>query len=462
MDSSSSPKRGVYITAPHTPYYFEDEVFNGLTKDDSAILEERYYKKAIVEKTLISSSSSSSSSSKDDDDKRKSVKSQTQWTRALDAVQEHFSSHVTLDGSSHKLPPMIYALKTAAKHNWVLYKKRECERRKRIRKKIEREKTNEKQGRPANVLMAMVDMCETCKRLYVTVNLFWGVTLCDSCYFNPAVINEIMANANEEAASKSHFTSENIVDEVLRFKRKRGDFIASEENGGDSDGSKHSKKNKGYHSNAMNTSFFSISSPSPTAVIPSSSSYSSFSSPPPTMPSPIHVMEAIELAESIVNLPGGIAEEKEEGERSLSEVYRLSPVLFPPTPSTFCPSSPPPSPPSHTIISPAATTTTTTTTTTLIDLKHQEESATTSDSIAFLRDVLDLGSEEELFSDYEDIYEFSQAANSTFRYNNASTSSQLETPSFSNYYSFYSQSDNPEESSVSFSYDSTKMGPPRS
>lgn len=196
--------------------FFEEELSSDLEKDDVVVIARRYesYRKRIrqVENKLLNdkiSSSSSSSSSL--------YRTQTQWTRSLDAVQEHFSSHVVVDGTSHKLPPLIYALKLDAKHSWLLYKKRECERRKRIRKKLEEEKKKERDRKePANILLSMVDMCEICKRLYVTVNLFWGVTICDSCYFNPCVINDIMKAKHSVAESKIEITPENVVEEITR------------------------------------------------------------------------------------------------------------------------------------------------------------------------------------------------------------------------------------------------------
>lgn len=123
--------------------------------------------------------------------------SRTQWTRIHDGVQEHFSSHVLINGSSHQLPSSIYALKQISKQSWMLYKKRECERRKRLRVKLEKEREIEAQGGPANILLSMVDACEICKKLYVTVNLFWGITICDVCYFNEEVIKEIMKKRKE-------------------------------------------------------------------------------------------------------------------------------------------------------------------------------------------------------------------------------------------------------------------------
>lgn len=151
---------------------------------------------------------------------RKAIRPQTQWSRMQDAVQEHFSSHITLGGTAYKLPKSICALKYMAKHSFVLYKKRECERRKRIRKKLDTEKQKEKEGKPANILLSMVDMCEICNRLYVTVNLFWGITLCDSCYFNPHTINEIMKTRIESSQSIDEVTNETVAENIIRHHKK--------------------------------------------------------------------------------------------------------------------------------------------------------------------------------------------------------------------------------------------------
>lgn len=206
---------------------FEDELSSDLEKDDAEVLERRYksYRKGIrqVENKLLNQKLASKAAGGVGDStpfaipKPRQYHTRTQWTRALDAVQEHFSSHVTIDGTSHKLPPTIYALKLAAKHSWLLYKKRECERRKRIRKKLEAEKEKEiEKKEPSNILLSMVDMCEICKRLYITVNLFWGVTICDSCYFNPSIINEIMKKRCTIAESKVEITPENVVEEITK------------------------------------------------------------------------------------------------------------------------------------------------------------------------------------------------------------------------------------------------------
>lgn len=202
MSSSSSPS-----SLPTVHINYEDELGSDLEKDDVTVLEKRYSIRQNVARLAKKLDRRAIS---------KIMKSQTQWTRALDAVQEHFSSHVSLDGVSHRLPENLYALKVAAKHSWVLYKKRECERRKRIRKRLEKEKEKEVKGEPANVLLSMVDMCESCQRLYVSVNLFWGMTLCDSCYFNPDMITHIMKEKVTAAKNKMEITQDNVVDEVLR------------------------------------------------------------------------------------------------------------------------------------------------------------------------------------------------------------------------------------------------------
>jgi hypothetical protein len=245
---------------------------------------------------------------------KKSKKSQTQWTRVLDAVQEHFSSHVSLDGgiTLHQLPYNLYALKVAAKHSWVLYKKRECERRKRIRIKLEKEKANAQSGKPVNVLLAMVDSCESCKRLYVTVNLFWGVTLCDSCYFNPAILNDIMKHRNESIEGRTSYTPENIVKEVIQYRK---DFFR--------------KENKNYFSPAA------LLPPPPPPPLPP---------PPPSSSSSSDCrkhFEKDEVAEAIV---AGLDDPQEEEEEEEEEVIVSDSIfdgidfedvhLFPPSPSS--------------------------------------------------------------------------------------------------------------------------------
>jgi hypothetical protein len=180
---------------------YESGCESDLEKDDVDVLAKRY-NKFIDAIDYIKS--------KENGIKKKRLRAQ--WTTMHDAVQEHFTSHVMLNGSVHLLPPNIYALKQSSKQSWMLYKKRECERRKRLRQKIEKEKKVEESGGPANLLLSMVDACEVCRKLYITVNLFWGVTLCDVCYFNEDVINEIMKTKKNTLISSSSSSAIKVID----------------------------------------------------------------------------------------------------------------------------------------------------------------------------------------------------------------------------------------------------------
>lgn len=136
------------------------------------------------------------------------------------------------------IPKEIICLKMKCKNLWGLYKKRECERRRRYRKKVSKfieqkvtegdlninfknflEKNSESgdlvqdNGKIQKMLRQpkflekilgilqyspefmkiVTDRCENCNYLFVNVNLFWGKTLCDTCYFNPKVIIETMS-----------------------------------------------------------------------------------------------------------------------------------------------------------------------------------------------------------------------------------------------------------------------------
>lgn len=164
---------------------YESECESDLEKDDSVTIQKRYEK--FIKQSFF--------------DKEKAIDKKppprlrmrkAQWPRYYDVVQEHYSSHVMVNQSTYLLPKNICALKQEAKQSWMLYKKRECERRKRLRLKIVQEREKEQNGNPSNLLLTMVDACEVCKKLYVTVNLFWGITLCDICYFNEEVIHSIM------------------------------------------------------------------------------------------------------------------------------------------------------------------------------------------------------------------------------------------------------------------------------
>lgn len=180
---------------------YESACESELEKDDVEVLAKRYNKFIDAMDDI---------KNKESGIKKNRLKAQ--WTKMHDAVQEHFTSHVMLNGAVHLLPPNIYALKQSSKQSWMLYKKRECERRKRLRHKIERERKVEESGGPANLLLSMVDACEVCRKLYITVNLFWGVTLCDICYFNEDVINEIMKSKRKATCPPSSSSVNRVID----------------------------------------------------------------------------------------------------------------------------------------------------------------------------------------------------------------------------------------------------------
>lgn len=177
--------------------HYESECESDLEKDDILVLSARYNR--FVKKSLGGGPKTMKARNARRNNENR-IKSQ--WTRIYDEIQEHFSSHVNINQISHLLPPNIYAMKQTAKQSWLLYKKRECERRKRLRLKIEAEREKEEKGEePGNILLSMVDSCECCRKLYVSVNLFWGSTLCDICYFNPEVIQGIVSTKSKTFAS---------------------------------------------------------------------------------------------------------------------------------------------------------------------------------------------------------------------------------------------------------------------
>lgn len=192
---------------------FEEEVYDNLHLDDDVILAKRIYSHYDYIRQNHTKSA------------RITSHSRTQWTRIHDGVQEHFSSHVLINGSAYKLPSHIYAMKQISKQSWMLYKKRECERRKRLRVKLEKERAIEAKGGPANILLSMVDACEICKKLFVTVNLFWGLTLCDTCYFNEDVIKDIMKQRNDYI-NNDHNNPYRIVERVLAEPNSNDRFFA--------------------------------------------------------------------------------------------------------------------------------------------------------------------------------------------------------------------------------------------
>jgi hypothetical protein len=77
--------------------------------------------------------------------------------------------------------------KKRAQAIFKLYKKKECERRRRYKRK---EKENK--SKPKHATNLLLNRCGICGRLRMGVNLFWGVVLCDLCYFTPSRILFVM------------------------------------------------------------------------------------------------------------------------------------------------------------------------------------------------------------------------------------------------------------------------------
>lgn len=182
------------MNSPKEHEHYESECESDLEKDDVEVLANRY--ESHVNKLTRPEAYINISKKRRDYNNR----AKAHWTRMYDVIQEHFSSHVNINRASYMLPPNIYAMKHSSKQSWLLYKKRECERRKRLRLKMNEEKKKESLGcEPSNILLSLVDSCECCKKLYITVNLFWGITLCDICYFNSEVIAGIMKTKTRDA-----------------------------------------------------------------------------------------------------------------------------------------------------------------------------------------------------------------------------------------------------------------------
>ena len=182
-----------------------------------------------------------------------------------------FRSHILMNifDRDLMLPKNVMIFKKKARDKFGRYKKAECERRRRyagrrkmiftnkfikqtresrrLQKQIDREVMNgiessEKLERlmlkKAKVLdearydvmlnEAVQDLtmrCEKCKKLYMRVNLFWGISLCDVCYFDKRIIYEIMDDYEKFCKpKKSRFNFEKI-------KRK----VAVDENADDDD-----------------------------------------------------------------------------------------------------------------------------------------------------------------------------------------------------------------------------------
>jgi len=158
-----------------------------------------------------------------------------------------------------KLPKNVRLFKYKARDKFCRYKKAECERRRRyanrrktiftksfikqtcesrrLQKKIDYEmKHGEDERRLQRLLKKKADLleaakyttvlteamqdltmrCENCKKLYLRVNLFWGVSLCDICYFDTDVIQNIMSNYSafcEPKKSRFHVRNKKAVEE---------------------------------------------------------------------------------------------------------------------------------------------------------------------------------------------------------------------------------------------------------
>jgi len=187
---------------------FEEDCAASLERDDVDILEENF--KRYSEQVKLRGNG-------------RGPRFKGQWTKMHDGVQEHFSSHVLINRSSVQLPRNIYALKQVAKQGWMLYKKRECERRKRLREKMEKERAIDRSGGAANILLSMVDTCEMCRKLYITVNLFWGVTLCDMCYFNEGVIEDIMSKRRNYVAENESIHPYKLSESIAQVARRENE-----------------------------------------------------------------------------------------------------------------------------------------------------------------------------------------------------------------------------------------------
>lgn len=152
---------------------------------------------------------------------RLSSEARCSWVN-MDPTTAHFHSHVEYnrkeDGSEFsqtehqhpliqalRLPSRVILLREGAKQRFKWYKKRECERRRRYRMArevydIQRKRFQEKKhsitledlDMMKQYTMSILERCEFCGGFFLSINLFWGTTICDSCYFNPANIQSIM------------------------------------------------------------------------------------------------------------------------------------------------------------------------------------------------------------------------------------------------------------------------------
>jgi len=85
----------------------------------------------------------------------------------------------------------LIKMREEARNVYCKYKKREAERRRRY-------KVKEAGGEFVSQILYEVHECERCMLLKENVNLFWGVTLCDKCYYTPKVLYDIIQNRLEK------------------------------------------------------------------------------------------------------------------------------------------------------------------------------------------------------------------------------------------------------------------------
>lgn len=129
--------------------------------------------------------------------------SHVEYTRKEDGTEMQVENHPLIQAL--KLPSKVILLRERCKRRFKWYKKRECERRRRyrlVRKSYEEKrkaflsKKDEVTVEDLDVMktyaLAILERCEFCGGFFLFVNLFWGATLCDRCYFNPANICSIM------------------------------------------------------------------------------------------------------------------------------------------------------------------------------------------------------------------------------------------------------------------------------
>lgn len=111
------------------------------------------------------------------------------FNKSHDAVSGYYCNNLTLANSPIFLDENILRVRKLACKYFEAYKKRECERRRRYNSQPSAVKKKEWQKFD---VLRNYNRCEVCGKFFARVNLFWGFSLCTTCYFNPAVIEFIM------------------------------------------------------------------------------------------------------------------------------------------------------------------------------------------------------------------------------------------------------------------------------